>query len=199
MSESEAGKSRQTLENEISAMAKRIRYYLRKNYVLNDVEVEDITQDALVAAIEAVRRPEFRLDTNTRLTTFVHGIAKHKALDHFKAKRVRRHPSLDDEKKKVQIPIDPDPEIATKDFLERVKTLIDRLPKQQAQVLDLIFHQGYSVADTAKAMNLAATQVSTLKFAALAKLRQWCLDEGFLLSVVAMMVWGILWRVIHGL
>lgn len=199
MPESGEGKCRQALEEQISAMAGRIRYFLKKSFGLQSADVEDVTQETLLAAVAAVRSEGFQLEPNARLTTFVHAIAKHKALDFLKSRRVRRHRSLDDERGKIQIAIDLGPELVKADLLQRIATLIERLPEKQAFVLYLIYDQGYSVAAAASEMNITATQVSTLKFAALGKLRQWSSEEGLLLVVIAAFLWWTLWRMIHGL
>jgi len=192
-------KARRALEAQISAMADRIRYFLRKAHGLQAADLEDVAQEALLAAVEAVRREGFQLQATATLSTFVHAIAKHKALDFLKSRRVRRHESLGGQTGKIQIVVDLGAAIANDDFLENLAKMIERLPAMQARILYLIYDQGYSVADAADEMKIAATQLSTLKFAALAKLRQWCSEQGLLLAVAAAGLWWILWRVIHGL
>jgi RNA polymerase sigma factor (sigma-70 family) len=192
------GNSRRAFDEQISAMAPAIRYFLRKKYELNDEQAKDLAHDVIVAAIEAVRKPDFELKPGVMLTTFVHSIAKHKALDFFKGQRHRRHKSIEGDEKIEKIPDNPPAAFAEIDIL-KLQKMIRRLGEPQSRILYLIFYKGYKVADVAEEMNMPAAQISSLKFAALAKLREWCNEDGLFLAVTAaLMLWN-LWRMIHGL
>ena len=199
MPDYEDGKNQQKIEEEIATLAAAIRCFLRHRFSVNEHDLQDLVQETLTAAIEAVRRPGFTLDPGTKLTTFVLGIARHKALDFKKAGWMRKRSPMDRLNGKVDDSTDPESEAVTAEFVQNVKMLIDRLPEQQARVVDLYYAQGYSVAEIAKALELKAQEVSTLKFAALAKLRQWGSKEGFLLAIAAVFSWWTFWRLIHGL
>jgi len=192
------GKSKHPFEEPISAMTPAIRYFLRKKYELNDEQAKDLAHDVIIAAIEAVRKPGFGLMSGVKLTTFVHSIAKHKALDYFKGQRHRRHKSIEGDEKIEKIPDDPPAAFAEIDIL-KIQKMVDRLGEPQSRILYLIYYRGYKVSDVAEEMNMPAAQISSLKFVALAKLRQWCNEnELFLAITAALMLWN-LWRIIHGL
>ena len=192
-----AGNSEHAYEQPISAMAPAIRYFLRKKYDLNDEQTKDLAHDVIVAAIEAVRKPGFELMSGVKLTTFVHSIAKHKALDFFKGQRHRQHKSIEGDEKIEKIPDDPPAAYAEIDIL-KIQKMVNRLGEPQSRILYLIFYKGYKVADVAEELNMPAAQISSLKFAALARLRQWCNEDGLFLAVAAVVLWN-LWRIIHGL
>lgn len=192
-----AANSRDTWEEQISRMAPAIHYFLRKRYSLSDDVAWDLTHDTIVAALEAVRKPGFELNAETQLATFVHGIAKHKAADYFKHQRVRRHPSLDDEKNKFSSLAEPEPGLPEMDS-GKLRVFIERLPQPQGHILYLMFFKGYKVREVSREMKIEATQVSTLKFTAIKQLRVWCEEEGLSPAILLVAAWN-LWRLIHGL
>jgi len=197
VSESGAGNNRQAWETQISEMASRIRYYLQKSFSLTKEQAEDITQDTLTAAIERVREPDFALKLDAQLTTFVHSIAKHKAIDYLKYKKIRNHPSLDDAKNKIHVVVDPELKLPEADKA-KLKKLVESLPDPQGRILYLVYFEGHKVAEVAVIIGKDATQITALKFAALKKLREWCQEKGITLAVLALALWN-LWRLIHGL
>ncbi len=192
------GKGKHPFEEPISRMAPAIRYFLRKKYDLNDEQAKDLAHDVIIAAIEAVRKPGFELKPGVLLTTFVHSIAIHKALDYFKGQRHRRHKSIEGDKKIEKIQDDPPAEYAEIDII-KIQKMVDRLGEPSSRILYMIFYKGYKVADVAEELNMPAAQISSLKFAALARLRQWCNEDGLFLAVTAAVVLWNLWRLIHGL
>lgn len=199
MAEGGEGKEWRSLEEQISAMANRLRYFLKKSFALQAADIEDVTQEVLMAAIEAVRREGFQLESNASLSTFVHAIAKHKALDFLKSQRVRKHSPLETKNGGRPIPADDlEHAITDKDLLQKIRKLMKRLPEKESYMLELIYFRGYKVAAVAEEMNLDPTQVSVIKFAAMKKLCRWCEEEG-LLTVVAAFLWFTLWRVIYGM
>ena len=187
------------LEAQIVAMRDRLRYFLKKSFGLSDIALDDLTQETLMAAVQAVRREDFQLEASTTLSTFVHAIAKHKALDFFKSRQVRQHPSIDDEKRALRVVPDPGPDLSRQDLVERVATIIDSLPEVEAQILYLIYFRGYSVSAVADELHLPATRVSTIKFAAMHKVRQRCEEEGLMPAAMAALVCWNFWRVVYGL
>jgi RNA polymerase sigma factor (sigma-70 family) len=187
------------LEAQIVAMKDRLRYFLKKTFRLSDIDLDDLTQDTLMAAVQAVRREDFHLETGTTLSTFVHAIAKHKALDFIKSRQVRQHPSIDDVKRPLPVARDPDPDLSVQDLIERVAAIIENLPEVEGHILYLIYFRGYSVSAVAEELHLPATRVSTIKFAAMHKVRQRCEKEGLMQAAMAVLVLWNFWRVIYGL
>lgn len=192
-----AGNSGHAYEQQISAMVERICYFLRKNFGLDDEQAKDLAHDSVVAAIQRVREPKFALQDGVQLATFVHSIAKHKALDFLKGRPHRQHRSIDDEDIKSRIVVESEWELTEAD-IEKIKKLIDRLGEPQNRILYLIYYEGYKVADVAEQIKMAATQVSMHKFTALKQLREWCEEEGISLALLVVVLWN-LWRLIHGL
>jgi len=175
------------LEQQIGAMAPAIRYFLREAYGLNDELAKDLTQDVIVAAIEAVRKPGFELKSDVKLATFVHSIVRHKALD-FLGARSRRPIDVEDIKFRIVVESGSEP---TEANIEKIKKWIDRLGEPQSQIIHLIYYQGLKVADVAKKLNIAARQVSMFKFMALRQLHEWSDEhERFLDSVKRLPVTG---------
>jgi RNA polymerase sigma factor (sigma-70 family) len=192
-----AANGRDAWEKEISAMAPPIHYYLLKNYPITEEQAEDLVQDTMRAAIEKVREPGFALKPGTQLTTFVHSIAKHKALDFLKGQRVRKHTPIDDEMIAMRLVVDSSKTMTEAD-VEKLRKLIDRLEEPKSRILYFIYFGGYKVAEVSAEMNMPPAQVSTLKFAALRQLREWCEEEGLSLAILMVAGWN-LWRLIHGL
>lgn len=192
-------KKQAAIEEQICAMAKVIGYFLHKNYSsLDGEQVKDLVHDVIIAAIEAVRRTEFQLHADTTLTTYVHSIARHKALDFLKYGKIRRHESLDhDVEKFLELQDDPKPDLADLD-ISKLAELVSRLGEPRDRILYLCYFEGYKVAEVAQELNMAPTQVSMHKFTALKQLRDWCEEEGITLAFMAVALWN-LWRIIHDL
>lgn len=132
------------------------------------VLAEEVLQDVMLAAWKAA--PTFRGDS--RVTTWLIGIARYKALN---ARRDRR---VHDE---TALPLDAIPDLAslTPDHLESLhnveilKSALHTLPDHQRETLEMVFYHHLSGDETAAVMGVAPGTVKSRLHRALAALRAW--------------------------
>jgi len=138
-----------------------MEYLMRR---LDFHDAEEVFQDSLIAFIEALR--SFRGQSS--LKTFLYSIAKRKAIDKIRRKRV----------KKILFSYFPDhvvDSLATvflKDDLERdyvankIETVFSKLPNDYALVLRLKYKEDYKVAEIARKVKLPFKTTESLLFRA---------------------------------
>lgn len=183
MPENGVGNSREDWERQLAAMADKIGYFLRKSFGISNLrDLEDLTQETLLGVLEAVRRDGFRLDPNTRFTTFVLAVAKNKARDFLRRESLRRHEPLDGHAVESAAH-QPHETQEMQDLINKLRRLMKYLPAEQAEVMYLMFAEGCSVAEVAEKLGLTAARVSNLKFQALEHLVRWCRKSGWLAFV----------------
>jgi RNA polymerase sigma-70 factor (ECF subfamily) len=127
---------------------------------------EDVASEVflrLLNALHAGRAPQ------TTLRGWLFGVASHLVADHF-----RRAP-------RENTPLDeamigngsPAAEVEDRLRTDRVRAAIRRLTTEQQEVLALRFGDGFSVEQTAEALDKSVTAVKSLQFRALETLRRW--------------------------
>lgn len=131
-------------------------------------QAEEVLQDVMLAAWSAA--PTFRRES--RVTTWLIGIARYKALN---ARRDRRPQNAD------ALPLDAIPDIASlaPDHLESLhnaemlKAALNSLPDHQRETLELVFYHHLTGDETAAVMGVAPGTVKSRLHRALAALRAW--------------------------
>jgi RNA polymerase sigma-70 factor (ECF subfamily) len=132
---------------------------------------EDIIQESLLAIWRGARR--YRGEG--RVVAWLLGIVHHKAL---KAVRSRRAFPLSEETKDIPSAApSPDEAVFRNERSERIKTGLDRLSRKHRLVLDLVFFQGLSLAETAAVCDCPVGTVKSRLNQAKADLRE-ILDRG---------------------
>lgn len=136
---------------------------------------DDVAQEVCVAVISAL--DNYR-DMGRPFMAFVYGIAAHKVAD--ARRRESRSPSLT-----VQnFPDDPDEAPGPEEWVLRVsdarkvRALLERLPKQQRDLLLLRVVVGLSSEETGKALNMRAAAVRVQQHRSLRRLRELAEEAG---------------------
>ena len=149
-----------------AAMASLYRAFSRRiqAYVLNHCHdaalAEEVTVDTM---FEVWRRPD-RFRGESRFSTWLIGIARHKMID---AIRQREEPTedLDDF---AEILADPAPDAfdAASDMQRRVRVVacLGRLPREQREAMHLVFYQGMTLGEVANVQGIPENTVKTRMF-----------------------------------
>ncbi len=141
-------------------------------YRLDDqAAAEDLTAATLERAWQGRTRYQNRLSD---FSTWVFGIARHIAADHFR----HRHRTLSFE----QIPEQPDDAamedtIQRRNEIEHLLALLVKLSEREQEIIALKYGAECSNQEIAQAMHLSETNVSTLVYRIVAKLRAEWLKE----------------------
>lgn len=155
----------------IRQLALRVRYFLRKKFAgLNQAILDDLAQEVMQAAYEAMQQQRFEARRGASFETFVLQIARHKAVDYLRQRRRRREAvvPLDliaDE------PVDLESDITQADLLEQVKLAVGLLNKRHAEILRLHFYHDLKIKEIAPQLGISEQEVSNLKSYALRKVR----------------------------
>jgi len=155
----------------IRALALRVRYFLRKKFPgLEPAVIDDLAQEVMQAAYEAVLQQRFAAKQGARFETFVLQIARHKAADYLRRRRRREAVAPFDLIQEESV--DVEHEMAQSDLLEKVRQAVELLGERHAQILRLHFYEELKVKEIAQQLGFSEQEVSNLKSYALRKVRE---------------------------
>ncbi len=140
-------------------------------YVKDSATAEDIMEDSFAALL--VKRKRFQDGENLR--AYLYKIVRNKCVDYLRFHK--RHRPLEDYERVLTF-TDMEREIADK---ERNKTLygcMQALPEQYAQILYLVYFEGYGVADVCGILKKSKKQVYNLLARAKNTLKEGLAKEG---------------------
>ncbi|MDZ7269224.1 MAG: sigma-70 family RNA polymerase sigma factor [candidate division KSB1 bacterium] len=151
-----------------------VKYYLMKNWHLDDADLEEVVQETMLAALQSCQN--YRGLNNAKPGTFLLGIANHVAQTHFRKKGIQRRRNAPLELAESIGVIFRD-EAEASDLARRLRDKISRLKDNYVQVLKLVFYKGLKEGEVAEIMGLPADKVYSLKSDALKRLRKLCLKD----------------------
>jgi len=140
--------------------SRRIYRFLRLR-VNDEATAEDLMQTVFLEMLRSLHHYQAR--SNAKFSTWLFQIARFRLIDHYR--RQEHHQPLDEADEPVA------PERTGTDSLA-VDAVFGQLSERYQTVLHLRFREDLSVADTAKAMNITAINVSVLQHRALKALRR---------------------------
>lgn len=138
------------------------RYFLAR--VGNEQDAQDLTAQTFLAALEAF--PRFRRES--KFSTWLFGIAHHKAVDFFRSKR----PLVGLESAEALSDPPPDEMVIQRLQLETVFNTMQGLSRERAEALALHSFGGLSVAEVAQVMGKSEPAVRMLIHRAIQDLQQ---------------------------
>ena len=137
-------------------------------YRLNDEQVaEDIASDVFVRLLEASQKGR---GPQTHLRAWLLGTASHIITDHLR--RAYRRPTENITENTLDPLAVPAEEVDRRERHHSVRTAMQELTPEQQHVLALRFGEGYSLEETAAAMNKNVNAVKALQFRALNSLQR---------------------------
>jgi RNA polymerase sigma-70 factor (ECF subfamily) len=164
-----------------AAMADLYRLYSRRVYAFVLTRIKDAAQaeELTVDTLYEVWRAPQRFRGDSRFSTWLLGIARHKLLNALRARR-EEHEELDE-----QMPCERAGAfdlLAQSQRREAVLRCLDKLPAEQRECMHLVFYEGYSLAEVAALQGCPENTVKTRLFHARQKvkncLRQILIQEG---------------------
>lgn len=138
------------------------RFVYRK---LNDYqEAEEITQDTFFDFIEHLR--DFRGDSS--LKTFIFSIAKHKAIDAIRKRKIKKvlFSAFPEHIVERFVTVFFDDEIEKKELAEKIQKVFDKLPNDYRVILRLKYIEQVKVKKIAKKLRLSFKAAESLLFRA---------------------------------
>lgn len=147
-------------------------YAFALQFVSNPSDAEDVVVETFLE----VWRHAARFAGNSKATTWILGIARHKALDKVRA---RSHVLLPAEEWDVIAETVPSNDESAPDRLvrgqdaARVRECLERLPAEQRECMQLVFFHDMGLAEVAALQGVPENTVKTRLFHARRKLRAW--------------------------
>ena len=149
------------------------RYYaLVYRFILRIVRRPELAEEAASDSFLEVWRGAGRFRGESRVSTWIYGIAHHKALNALRGLRGSRHVDLEDAEEKA----DPaqDPHMAAEEWQRRgwVRKALARLTAEHRTVVELAFYHGLAYAEIARVVGCPENTVKSRMFYAKKKLGQ---------------------------
>lgn len=164
----------------IASRRQYVKYFLQKKWGLDGQELEEVTQETMMAAFNSFENFEGR--NNAAPETFLFGIAIKVAQTHFrnKSRQQRRRAPLGFAESLGSVFRD---EAEAGELKRYLAAKLRLLPKKYVQVLELVFYKGYKEGEVAEQLGLPRDKVYSLKSDALKRLRKLCLKDRFFKSL----------------
>ena len=155
---------RRAFEDLYAIYARRVfRYMIRM--VRDEARAEELTNDVLVDVWKGAARFEGR----SKPSTWIFGIAHHKALNAFRGGRLDTTEL--DERTPVADPAEgPDADLDRRSLVAKVKEALGALSAEHREVVELTFFHGLSYPEIAEAVGIPTGTVKTRMFHAKKKL-----------------------------
>ncbi len=158
-------------------------YNLVYNYVLNKEDAEEITQDVVIAALNALDK----FKGQAKLQTWVYSIAINKSKDFikYKSRQKRSGKVISINRSDDQVPfyepvdkIHPGMQLESKEQLEAMYFGINSLPENQKKALIMTKLDQMSQAEVAGVLNVSVKAIESLMSRAKKNLRTYLENEG---------------------
>ncbi len=143
--------------------------FIRKR-VKNDRDAEDITQETLISALNAL--PNFNY--NSKLFSWLCGIAKHEVADYYRKRKLKtvlfsKMPFLQDWADEA---LGPQGEYLKNELKEEIKQVLENLSEGYSKILRLKYIEGLSMKAIAKKLSITAKAVESRLYRARKKFKK---------------------------
>ena len=146
----------------------RLFAYLKK--MLGDVgSAEELCNDVMLD----VWRQAGQFKGKSKLSTWIFGIARYKALNMLRRKGRRINVTLEQAAKTADARPDPEKTAERRDTREKLEAALRTLSQEHREVIELTFYQEFSYEEIAQIMKCPVGTVKTRMFYARLKLRAW--------------------------
>jgi RNA polymerase sigma-70 factor (ECF subfamily) len=131
---------------------------------------EDVTQEAFLSAWRSAARYD---STRGSVRTWLLGIVHNRAIDAMRRGRVRDFPRVDDETaaERLESGERTDAEVARREEAATIRAAIDKLPREQSQVIELAYFGGFTHTEIAEMIDAPVGTVKGRMRLGLKKLR----------------------------
>jgi len=151
----------------------------RKIYAfsLRRLSAQDAAEEVVVETMYEVWRHADRFAGQSKVSTWVLGIARHKLLDKLRQRGAQCTVEIDDEAIAVA---DPSPgvfeQLAEKQRAEHVAQCLETLPDEQRECMHLVFYEELGLAEIAEIQQCPENTIKTRLFHARRKMRE-CIEK----------------------
>lgn len=132
-------------------------------------DAEELCNDVLLEVWRQARQ----FGGRSKLSTWVFGIAHHKALNALRKSARGADLTLDDAARTPDAGPGPEAEAERRDTREMLGAALSKLSREHREVVELTFYHGFSYEEIAQIVNCPAGTVKTRMFHAKQKLREW--------------------------
>jgi len=164
--------------NELVAQYWQPVYHFALYKTGNQQDAEEVTQETFIRAFRSLSNYQF---TGAAFTTYLKRIAVNLITDFWRKKS--RSPALTDIAEHPQLVADeeePDVQLVSNEMRETIARVLQKLPAEQRQTVELRIIAGLPVRDTALAMGKSEAAVKMLQQRALKNLRTLLIDTGMM-------------------
>lgn len=143
--------------------APRITRFIRQRIGL-EKDVEELTQDTFMAALEALRDFSFRCT----LSTFLCSIAKRKIVDHYRREKIKRivFSQIPQIESILTLLTTPEDKLDQTLLVEKIEKTFNRLIPRHKQILKLRYIEGFTVQEIARELSMSFKSVESMLFRA---------------------------------
>lgn len=158
-----------------------MKYYLKKKWGIDGVDLEEVTQETMVAALQSFDKYEARNDAEPG--TYLLGIAKNVAQTYFrkKGRYVKRTAPLEFADSIGDLFHD---QAEANEIARMLKAKLALLPEKYVQVLELAFYKGFKEGEIAQMLGLPRDKVYNYKSDGLKRLRKLCKKDPLFRSLL---------------
>ncbi|HLB60621.1 MAG TPA: RNA polymerase sigma factor, partial [Patescibacteria group bacterium] len=145
------------------AHASRIAGFIRQRIGL-EKDVEELTQDTFMAALEALRDFSFRCT----VSTFLCSIAKRKIVDHYRREKIKRivFSQIPQIESILMLLTTPEDKLDQALLVEKIEETFNRLAPRYRQILKLRYVEGFTVHEIAQELSMSFKSVESMLFRA---------------------------------
>jgi len=144
-------------------------------YVLTLIHAPSLAEEVVQETMLAIWKSAERYSGSARPSTWILGIARHKALD--KLRRERQDAKLQTEHDEPDIVVEPEREAERELLQDRVRKALVRLSQEHRETVVLAFYHGLSYKEIAELMDCPEGTVKSRMFYAKERLKE-LLGEG---------------------
>lgn len=149
----------------------KIKRYVRSKVNNDDFIADDLTSITFEKAIKNIK--SFRWQ-GVSFSAWIYKIANNSIIDYYRKQKDTSNVEMDNIKDKSNSIED----VATKlDSETRIKSLINKLPKREQEVIFLKFFEGYTNKAISKKLGVSETNVGTIIYRTMDKLKVLLFDE----------------------
>lgn len=146
-------------------------------FALRRLSDSDLAEEVVVETLYEAWRHAGRFEGRSKVSTWVLGIAHHKAMDKLRGRAAREWEEIGEEAEQI---VDPGPDtysrIAQRQQGEQIRDCMDTLPDAQREALLLVFYEDMALGEVAGLQSCPENTVKTRLFHARRKMRE-CLER----------------------
>lgn len=140
-------------------------------YALTMIHEQALAEEVVQETMLAIWKGAKGFRGSSKPSTWILGIARHKALDKLRSERQSAKAQAQEGQVELDLEIEPEREVAQQLLGERVRAALAKLPEEHREAVILAFYHGLSYQEIAELMGCPAGTVKSRMFYAKERLR----------------------------